>query len=173
MGPQVIRSVLLLSALVLGTSVVGLFGQAQSEPKTHTENTRGCLVTGPSDHPFVPPKPYWAGHGDGEFYYGNPALWTIVYPGWHIHSGGKLPFWRVGYDWKNEEDPRLTVVARRLDHEAPLVWNGWANNAWDKFGSFMTTGVDLPSSGCWEIAAHYVASPDNIQTLTYTVWVAP
>lgn len=167
MGPQVIRSVLLLTALVVGTSVVRILGQA------HSENTRGCPATRPSDHPFVPPKPYYAGHGDGEFYYGTPALWTIVYPGWHIHGGGKLPFWRVGYDWMKEKDPRLTVVARRLDYEAPLVWNGWANNAWDTFGSFMTTGVDIPSSGCWEIAAHYVVSPDNIQTLRYTVWVAP
>jgi len=172
MGPGVIRNVPLLTALVVGTAVPCLLGQAQPEQQGLSKNTRGCSVTRPSDRPFVPPKPYWAGHGDGEFYYGTPALWTIVYPDWHIHSS-KMPFWRVGYDWMTEADPRLTVAARRLDREAPLVWNGWANNAWDKSGSFMTTGVDIPSSGCWEIAAHYVASPANIQTLTYTVWVAP
>ena len=76
-----------------------------------------------------------------------------------------------------ETSPRLTIVARRLDGNAPLVWNGYANNASIEgegaAGMFMVTGVDIPSSGCWEIAAHYLASPDNIQTLPYTVWVEP
>jgi len=76
-----------------------------------------------------------------------------------------------------EPAPRLTVVARQLDGNAPLVWNGWANNAYidgrGMAGMFMVTGVDIPASGCWEIAAHYVASRNNIQTLTYTVWVEP
>ena len=76
-----------------------------------------------------------------------------------------------------EPSPLLTVVARRLDSNAPLVWNaGYANNASIEGegaeGMFMVTGVDIPSSGCWEIAAHYLG-PDNIQTLTYTVWVEP
>ena len=79
-----------------------------------------CQITTPAQA-FVPPKPYYTGHGDGEFYYGTPALWTIVYPGWHVHSGGKMPFWRVGFDWRKEGRPRLTVVARRLDGEGALV----------------------------------------------------
>jgi hypothetical protein len=75
-----------------------------------------------------------------------------------------------------EKDPRLTVVARRLDREESLVWNGWANNASTGrgiAGMFMTKGIDIPAPGCWEIAAHYVESPGNIQTLAYTVWVEP
>jgi hypothetical protein len=72
-----------------------------------------------------------------------------------------------------EKDPRLTVVARQLDGNAALVWNRWANNASSMAGDFMTTGIDVPASGCWEIAAHYVASPGNIQTLSYIVWVEP
>ena len=151
---------------------------------------QGCPVTKPSDHQFVPPPPYESTVGSGEFWYGTPALWTLIYPGWRLHSGGqKLPFFRQGYDVMKERTPRLTVVARRLDGNAPLVWNGYANNASidgeGVAGMFMTTGVDIPSSGCWEIAAHYVASPevlaaqpggyvpspDNFQTLTYTVWV--
>ncbi len=78
-----------------------------------------------------------------------------------------------------EPSPLLTVVARRLDGNAPLVWNsGYANNAYIEgegaAGMFMVThlDMDIPSSGCWEIAAHYLG-PDNIQTLTYTVWVEP
>jgi len=109
--------------------------------------------------------------------YGSPALWTIIYPDWHVHGGSKLPFFRQGYDWMKEKDPRLTVVARRLDREQPLVWNGWANSASIEgkgiSGMFMATGINIPTSGCWEITAHYVESRDNIQTLTYTVWVEP
>jgi hypothetical protein len=138
---------------------------------------QACPITRPSDHPFVPPPPYQSTVGTNEFLYGTPALWTLIYPDWHVHSGGKLPFFRQGYDWMKEKDPRLTVVARRLDGKAPLVWNGWANNASvdgrGMAGMFMVTGIDIPAPGCWEITAHYVASPNNIQTLTYTVLVEP
>lgn len=138
---------------------------------------QGCRVTRPSDPPFTPPAPYSSYAGSHEFLYGGPVLWTVVYPDWHIHSGGKLPFFRQGYDWRKEEAPRLTVVARRLDREEPLVWNEWANNGFIEgrglAGMFMVTGIDIPASGCWEIAAHYVENQRNIQTLTYTVWVEP
>jgi hypothetical protein len=137
----------------------------------------GCPVTKQPDHPFVPPSPYESTVGSGEFLYGTPALWTLIYPNWHVHTGGKLPFFREGYDWMKEKDPRLTVVARQLDGKVPLIWNAWANNASidgrGVAGMFMVTGIDVPASGCWEVTAHYVASRDNIQTLTYTVWVEP
>jgi hypothetical protein len=74
-----------------------------------------CPMTKVPDRPFVPPPPYDSMTGSREFLYGTPALWTLVYPDRHIHSGGKLPFFRQGYDWMKERDPRLTVVARRLD----------------------------------------------------------
>jgi len=153
---------------------------------------QGCPFTKPSEHPFVPPPPYKSTAGIDEFLYGTPALWTIIHPGWRVHRGGqKLPYFREGYDWMKEKGPRLTVVARRLDGNSPLVWNGYANNASIEgegaAGMFMTTGVDIPSSGCWEIGAHYLASadvlaaqpggyvpsPDNVQALTYIVWVEP
>ena len=86
------------------------------------------------------------------------------------------PFWRVGFDWRKEGRPRLTVVARRLDHNGPLVWNDLPGSGFMEGegleGMFMVTGIDIPSSGCWEIAARYIAEPD-IQTLSYTVWVDP
>ena len=56
-------------------------------------------------------------------------------------------------------------------------WSGLAGSGYDEGkgleGMFMVTGIDIPSSGCWEIAAHYVDNPGNIGTLTYTVWVEP
>jgi hypothetical protein len=136
---------------------------------------QSCPVTRASARPFVPPSPYST--GQHEFLYGSPALWTVLHAEWHVHSGGKLPYFRQGYDWMKEKEPRLTVVARRLDGNAPLVWNGWANNGSIEgrgpAGMFMVTGLDIPSPGCWEIAAHYAESRDKIQTLTYTVWVEP
>ena len=57
-----------------------------------------------------------------------------------------------------------------------MVWNGYNWKPVDgNTGGFMVIGVDIPSPGCWEIAAHYVQSFNNIQTLTYiyTVWVEP
>jgi len=136
-------------------------------------NRQNCPITKPSDRPFVPPAPYSSSVGNHEFLCGRPALWTVVYPDWHVHSGGKLPFFRQGYDSRNEGRPRLTVVARRLDGEGPLVWNALAGSGFIDGRMFMVTGIDIPSSGCWEIAARYVDNPGNIGTLTYTVWVGP
>jgi len=136
-----------------------------------------CAVTKPPAPPFVPPTPYSASHGEGEFLYGTPALWTVVYPNWHVHSGGKLPFFREGFDWRTEGRPRLTVAARRIDGDRPLVWSDLPGSGFMEGegleGMFMVTGIDIPSSGCWEIAAHHIADPPgSIQTLTYTVWVS-
>jgi hypothetical protein len=39
-------------------------------------------------------------------------------------------------------------------------------------GMFMVTGIDVPSSGCWENTARYAAVEPDIQTLSYTVWVS-
>jgi hypothetical protein len=140
---------------------------------------QSCPVTRPPDPPFTPPAPYSPSAGSHEFLYGGPALWTIVYPSWHIHSGGKLPFFHQGFDWKKGGRPRLTVVARRLDGEGPLVWNELASSGFMEgqslAGMFIVTGIDIPSSGCWEIGAQYVdtSGVHTVAHLDYTVWVEP
>jgi hypothetical protein len=145
---------------------------------------KGCPVTKAPDPAFVPPPPFEAIVGGRELLYGTPALWTVIYPDWHIHSGGKLPYFRRGYDSRKEPGPLLTVVARRLDGSAPLVWDEFASNATiEGVGMakmFMVTGVDIPTAGCWEIAARYVPGPssvpgpnNHIETLTYVVSVEP
>jgi hypothetical protein len=118
--------------------------------------------------------------GNNKFLYGSAALWTVVYPGWHVHSGGKLPFFRQGFDWKKGGRPRLTVVARRLDGGGPLVWSDLAGSGYEEGkgleGMFMVTGVDIPSAGCWEIGAQYLDDSRDVHTLSYlayTVWVEP
>jgi hypothetical protein len=156
--------------------LASLIGVAAPSPSL-VEGKPTCAVTKPPAHPFVPPKPYSAFHGESEFLYGTPGLWTIVdTKNWHVHSGGKLPFRRQGFDWRKEGRPRLTVVARRLDGKGPLVWNALVGSGSQEGmgveGMFMVTGIDVPSSGCWEITARYAAVEPDIQTLTYTVWVS-
>jgi hypothetical protein len=139
----------------------------------------GCPVTKAPDPPFVPPLPYRAGTGNVRFLYGTPSLWSVVYPRWQMHGfrGSKLPFFRQGYDSRNERNPDLTVVARRLDGPSQTVRPARANMASVDGrieGMFMVTGLEIPVAGCWEIAARYAPSPDEaIRTLTYTVWVVP
>jgi hypothetical protein len=53
---------------------------------------QGYPVSRPSDRPFVPPPPYSPAVGEREFLYGSPALWTVVYPDWHVHRAANCPF---------------------------------------------------------------------------------
>ena len=138
---------------------------------------QSCPITQPPDRAFVPPDRYLSA-GSDEFLYGTPALWAVVERQWQLHgfAGQKLPYFRQGYDEVKEGRPRLTVVARRLDGKAPLVWNGLAGGGVDHGEAFMVTGIDSPSAGCWEIGTQYVDTRHDIhtvQTLSYTVWVEP
>ena len=139
----------------------------------------GCPVTKVPDPPFVPPLPYRAYSGNVQFMYGTAALWSVVNPHWQMRGfrGSKLPFFRQGYDSRNERNPELTVVARRLDGPSQTIRAARANMAsmdGTIEGMFMVTGLEIPTAGCWEIAARYAPSPDEVsRTLTYTVWVEP
>jgi hypothetical protein len=147
------------------------------EPRAMTTPTRAgmvqddvsktCPITKPPAQPFVPPPPYWKNHGADQFWYGTESLWTLlgVTGVWHMHSNvsenkgfytTKLTYWRRGFDWRREPNPTLTVNARQLDHEAPIVGADPANAVFvttDK--PAMMTGIDIPSIGCWEITAKY------------------
>ena len=106
----------------------------------------------------------------GGYRLGTPDLWTIVSSVW---TGSKLAYF--------SEAP-LTVVARRLDAPAPLVWADHVNNAGPSFlyrdgppapnpndHGFMITSLQVPTAGCWEITARYTPAEQPAQTLTYTV----
>ena len=162
-------------AFVLSTfAFLCLYGCARPSHSLDADR-QNCPITQPPDRPFVAPASYPSA-GSGEFLCGTPALWAVVEREWQLHgfAGQKLPYFRQGYELK--ERPRLTVVARRLDGKAALVWNGLAGGGVDSSGAFMVTGIDIPSAGCWEIGAQYVDTSHDIhtvQTLSYTVWVEP
>jgi len=67
----------------------------------------------------------------------------------------KLTHWRRDFDWRKEK-PDLTVVAKRLDREAPPVAADPAHAVFvtiERPG--IMTAIDIPSTGCWELTAQY------------------
>lgn len=138
-----------------------------------------CPVTKPPAQPFVPAPPYWTNNGPDQFWYGTESLWTLlgVDGVWHMHSNvsenkgfytTKLTYWQRGFDWRKEPEPALTVNAKRLDREAPIVAADPANAVFvttDK--PAMMTGIDIPI-GCWEITARHSG-----HSLSFVVSVEP
>jgi hypothetical protein len=139
-----------------------------------------CLVTKPPAQPFVPPPPYWAHHNADQFWYGTESLWTLigVRGVWNVHNNvlenesrfrTKLTYWRRGFDSRKDR-PDMVVDARRLDREAPLVVAETASAVFvtGPAPAAMMTAIDIPTIGCWEIAAKY-----HDQKLSFVVSVQP
>jgi hypothetical protein len=127
------------------------------------------------------------------FLIGTNELWTEIRESmiweWAPHQPGHEPevqpltakiFWyRVGYDWRTEPQPKLTITGRRLDGPAPpLMVMTWprgnrapaqATNAiMDAHHGAMLTGIYVPVPGCWEITGDYEGDK-----LSFVVWVVP
>jgi hypothetical protein len=147
-----------------------------------------CPVTKAPVQQFNPPSGYHPYSGsDGRFLLGTADLWVLVTPHWKLGgTGRKLPYFSQNFVFgKSEGDPRLAVVARRLDSAAPLVWSDWVNGGGPSYSppdtrpsdpndhGFMVTSLPIPTAGCWEITARYAPAREKIQVLTYTVWVEP
>lgn len=140
-----------------------------------------CPVTRPHRTSlFVPPFPFPATASPGTFWFGTDKLWTSLpadgtWKGLPHYKPGdptfrqKLAFWRQGYDPHAEPRPNLTVSGRRIDSQAgPLQSDGKGNGSWTRDDQFIMTGINLPTTGCWEITGRY----ENDE-LTFVVWVAP
>jgi len=135
-----------------------------------------CAVTNPLEHPFVPPRPYLTGKGANWF--GSDRLWTFL-PADGIWGQGKKTFW-FREEWgrlkgSDQEIPaidstKLTVTARRLDGPAPPPEVGEATSSYREqdWKAFLVGGINFPTTGCWEISAHY----ENDE-LTFIVWIVP
>jgi len=152
----------------------------QSQDHVRKKVPEACTVTKPLAQPFVPPPPYWTEHNPDQFWYGTESLWTLlsVQGTWHLRNnvlegkGGvrnKLIYWQRGFDWRREPEPKLIVIAKRLDSEAPSVAADAAHAVFvDTERAAMMTGIDIPSIGCWELTAQYGG-----QTLSFVVSVQP
>lgn len=145
-------------------------------PKASAEGPDACPVTQPQEPPFSPPEPIGASD-EGYFWYGSPELWTQlpVDGAWrdlpHSEYGyTQKIFWgHEGYDWQAEPHPDLSVTATRLDGDAPPVEPTQGTNAYHPdFGSFMLTGVDFPTPGCWQVTGQYSG-----HSLSFVVWIEP
>jgi hypothetical protein len=137
-----------------------------------------CPVTRPPTPAFTPPPPYSRYAPSANlFWYGTDSLWTVV-PKTGVWSGlpnnpagytQKVLWWRKGYSWTEEPEPKLVMTGRRLDATAASFQTSKATNAFaDDIQSAMLVGVDVPTLGCWEITGHYAGT-----TLSFVVWVAP
>ena len=139
----------------------------KSCPVTTSEN-----ISFTASKPFSPTAPW-----PGIFWYGSEHLWTALdsngvwskLPENPDGYGQKIMWWSSLYSLQNELEPALVVTGKRLDGEAdPLRFDGATNAMADDIGEAMLTGVEFPTSGCWEIRGEYKKS-----SLTFVVWVAP
>ena len=65
--------------------------------------------------------------------------------------------------------PRRIPSAERIDSPAaPLQTDGKGNGSWTKDDQFIMTGINFPTTGCWEVTGRY----ENDE-LTFVVWVSP
>lgn len=130
-----------------------------------------CPITKPSDSSFVPPAPYGRRPAArGQFWYGTDRLWTKlpISGSWvglpHYTSDDptfrqKLFFWVQGFDAHAPQQSQLVLKGRRLDSAAPaLLTDGPGSPSWTDDEQFLVTGINFPTTGCWEITATYADS---------------
>jgi len=180
--------VIMLAPLVARISATMLAGQqptavTQAAPMGTAMVQEGvpktCPVTKSPVRPFIPPPPYPAHTDPDRFWFGTEKLW-INLPGDGTWRGlvhyiptdsafrQKLMWWRQGYDWRAEPQPKLKVTGKRLDSPAPPLVADHANAGWgDRDHPFMMVGIDIPTLGCWEITGHYEDTD-----LSFVIWVA-
>lgn len=137
-----------------------------------------CPMTLPGKVTFQAPEPYFPdAPWENMFWYGSEHLWTAlhktgVWSGLPDNPEGytqKIVWWSDLYSLKDEPEPALVVLGRRLDADAPpLKFDGATNAFAADIGDAIMTGVDFPTLGCWEITGQYKKSG-----LTFVVWVAP
>jgi hypothetical protein len=142
-----------------------------------------CLTTRAPNPPFIPPAPYRVEAPANMFWYGTDRLWTALGSGgkWHMRNNvmkgkgyrTKLIFWRRGFDWGTEGEPKLAVVASRLDGDAPKIIMAPANVVFipSREAAGIMAGIDIPGAGCWEVTAQY-GGPGG-HNLTFVVSVEP
>jgi hypothetical protein len=160
------------------TSATSSTPVASSVASVPAEMPSTCAITKPT-RSFVPPPEYAAPARPPDAYdaewFGDAHLWTMVRRGgevWFDLPRGpnglvqKTFWWSTDFDANRESQPAISVTGRQLDGSGALRAPAPGTNAQADFGSAMLAGIDIPSTGCWEITATYKGA-----TLAYVVWV--
>lgn len=136
-----------------------------------------CAVPAPPRQVFVPPPPFDASPYPGSFYFGSDNLWTVLPENGTWGTQHDRPTYdrrKIAWFSKNFSRPgqevNLKVEARKLDGGDTLIHPSRATNGFlpERQEAFMLSSIEFPSTGCWEISAHYGASG-----LRFVVWVTP
>ena len=146
-----------------------------SAVQASSQDTASCPVTATPQRPFSVPAPYPAEAPYSGFWHGNERFWTLLQPD---GTWARLPrneagyrqkvfWWYPGFD-QREARPDLKVFGRRLDGPESFVHPRPATGAChaDFGGCTILTGIDLPSTGCWELTGTYRG-----QSVTFVVLV--
>jgi hypothetical protein len=128
-----------------------------------------CPVTRPPDPAFVPSAPSSQARPGFDFLYGSDVLWTLLQTSgvWRV-LGEKVWMWSNAFDRRIEPVPSLVVTGRRLDGNSPPFRSKRATHGCFDGTCAMLAGVDLPSTGCWEITGQYRGN-----SLSFVVLVQP
>jgi len=153
----------LLCLLFLSQAAFTQQGSATAQPEAVPES---CAVTKAYDNPFVPPYPYHPKTMSGDPWFGTDRLW-IDPPVTMKGHRQKMEWWRQGYDWFVDGDPKLKVTGRRLDSPAPPLVAVAHPVGLRAPTAHMMVGMTFPTVGCWEITGRY-----EDEELTFVVWVA-
>ncbi len=143
-------------------------------PKTSSDQSESCPTTQPPEPPFSPPGT--AETFEGLFWYGSPELWTALpldgtwreLPRTEAGFTQKGAFWSENFDALSEPNPDLTLTGRRLDGPTISFVESEATHGFDRTGSFMLSGISIPTEGCWEFNADYSET-----SLSFVVEVKP
>jgi hypothetical protein len=139
-----------------------------------------CHLTKPL-HPFVPPvgsaAPARPPDSFDAEWFGTARLWTILRHGGEVwyglpHDaaglGQKTFWWSADFDINREHNPAISVSGRQLDGPGRFAFPAPGTNAIDPdFGPAMLRGIDVPTTGCWQITATY-----RHASLSYMAWVS-
>jgi len=120
------------------------------------EHIPGYVARAP--YPTQPPPLYQA------VWYGTDDLWVMLTPGGEVwrdlprSAGGlsqKTFWWSRNFDARAEPEPAISVSGTRLDARGSFSAGNPGTHAIADFGQAMLVGVEIPSTGCWEITAEY------------------
>jgi hypothetical protein len=146
-----------------------------SRPKGPTATAVACDPTRPTPRFLAPPpapaEPPAYYHST---WYGSTHLWTMLdtngetwrdLPQSAAGLTQKTFWWSADWAPTGQPEPAITITGHRLDAPGSFSF-GPGTIASADFGTAMLVGIDVPTTGCWEITGRY-----RTATLSFTVSV--